>query len=180
MEKSRQQWGVPRFDLMQIHNLIDWETHLESLKQMKDDGKIRYIGITTSHGRDHNELANILKKHDFNFVQLSYNIGNRNVESTLLSIAQDKGIAVIVNRPYQSGGLFRHVRGKSLPSWGQELDCTSWGQYFLKFVVSHPAVTCTIPATSKVKHMQDNMQAGRGRLPTAKQRKKMVSYFESL
>lgn len=180
MEKSRQQWGIPRFDLMQIHNLIDWETHLETLKQMKDDGKIRYIGITTSHGRDHNELANILKKHDFDFVQLSYNIGNRNVESPLLSIAKDKGIAVIVNRPYQRGELFQDVRGKALPSWAQELDCTSWGQYFLKFVVSHPAVTCTIPATSKVKHMQDNMQAGRGRLPTAKQRKQMVSYFESL
>jgi diketogulonate reductase-like aldo/keto reductase len=180
MEKSRQQWGIKRFDLMQIHNLIDWETHLETLKQMKDDGKIRYIGITTSHGRDHNELANILKKHDFDFVQLSYNIGNRNVESPLLSIAKDKGIAVIVNRPYQRGELFQHVRGKSLPSWAQEFNCTSWGQYFLKFVVSHPAVTCTIPATSKVKHMQDNMQAGRGRLPTAKQRKQMVSYFESL
>lgn len=180
MEKSRLQWGIPRFDLMQIHNLIDWETHLETLKQMKDDGKIRYIGITTSHGRDHNELTNILKKHDFDFVQLSYNIGNRDVESPLLSIAQGKGIAVIVNRPYQRGELFHHVRGKSLPSWAQELDCTSWGQYFLKFVVSHPAVTCTIPATSKVKHMQDNMQAGRGRLPTAKQRKQMVSYFESL
>ena len=180
MEKSRQQWGIPRFDLMQIHNLIDWETHLETLKQMKDNGKIRYIGITTSHGRDHNELTNILKKHDFDFVQLSYNIGNRDVELPLLSIAQDKGIAVIVNRPYQRGELFHHVRGKSLPSWAQELDCTSWGQYFLKFVVSHPAVTCTIPATSKVKHMQDNMQAGRGRLPTVKQRKQMVSYFESL
>lgn len=180
MEKSRQQWGIPRFDLMQIHNLIDWEIHLETLKQMKDDGKIRYIGITTSHGRDHNELTNILKKYDFDFVQLSYNIGNRDVESPLLSIAQEKGIAVIINRPYQRGELFHHVRGKSLPSLAQELDCTSWGQYFLKFVVSHPAVTCTIPATSKVKHMQDNMQAGRGVLPTAKQRKQMVSYFESL
>jgi diketogulonate reductase-like aldo/keto reductase len=180
MEKSRQQWGIKRFDLMQIHNLTDWETHLETLKQMKDDGKIRYIGITTSHGRDHNELTNILKKHDFDFVQLSYNIGNRDVESPLLSIAQDKGIAVIVNRPYQRGELFHHVRGKALPSLAQELGCTSWGQYFLKFVVSHPAVTCTIPATSKVKHMQDNMQAGRGILPTAKQRKQMVSYFESL
>jgi diketogulonate reductase-like aldo/keto reductase len=180
MKNSRQQWGIPRFDLMQIHNLIDWETHLETLKQMKSDGEIRYIGITTSHGRDHNELTQILKKHDFDFVQLSYNIGNRHVESPLLSIAQDKGIAVIVNRPYQRGDLFHHVRGKSLPSWAQEFDCTSWGEYFLKFVVSHPAVTCAIPATSKVKHMQDNMQAGRGRLPTMKQRGKMVRYIESL
>ncbi|NOR24760.1 MAG: aldo/keto reductase [Desulforhopalus sp.] len=180
MEASRQQWGIKRFDLMQIHNLIDWETHLETLKQMKAEGKIRYVGITTSHGRDHNELINILKKHDFDFVQLTYNIGNRDVESPLLLIAQEKGIAVIVNRPYQRGALFHQIKGKSLPTWAQEFDCTSWGQYFLKFVVSHPAVTCAIPATSKVKHMQDNMQAGRGRLPTAKQRVQMVSYFESL
>jgi len=180
MEVSRQQWGIKRFDLMQIHNLIDWETHLETLKQMKAEGKIRYVGITTSHGRDHNELINILKKHDFDFVQLTYNIGNRDVESPLLSIAQEKGIAVIVNRPYQRGALFHQVKGKSVPTWAQEFDCTSWGQYFLKFAVSHPAVNCAIPATSKVKHMQDNMQAGRGRLPTAKQRTQMVSYFESL
>jgi len=165
---------------MQIHNLVDWETHLETLKQMKSEGKIRYIGITTSHGRDHNELINILKKQDFDFVQLTYNIGNRDVESPLLSIALEKGIAVIVNRPYQRGQLFHHVKGKPLPPWAQEFDCISWGQYFLKFVVSHPAVNCAIPATSKVKHMQDNMQAGRGRLPTVKQRIQMIKYFESL
>ena len=181
MEESRQQWGIKLFDLMQIHNLVDWETHLETLKQMKADGKIRYIGITTSHGRFHHQLKDILSKHDaFDFVQLSYNIGNRDVESPLLSIAQEKDIAVIVNRPYQRGDLFRQVKGKSLPSWAREFDCTSWGQYFLKYVVSHPAVTCAIPATSKVKHMKDNMQAGRGRLPTAKQRIQMVKYFESL
>lgn len=180
MEASRQQWGIKRFDLMQIHNLIDWETHLQTLKQMKAEGKIRYVGITTSHGRDHNELINILKTNDVDFVQLTYNIGNREVESPLLSIAEEKGIAVIVNRPYQRGALFHQVRGKSLPTWAQDFDCSSWGQYFLKFVVSHPAVTCAIPATGKVKHMQENMQAGRGRLPTAKQRKQMIRYFESL
>jgi len=180
MEQSRQLWGIKNFDLMQIHNLVDWQTHLETLKQMKAEGKIRYIGITTSHGRFHEQLKDILKKHDFDFVQLSYNISNRDVESPLLSIAQDKGIAVIVNRPYQRGDLFSKVKGKPLPSWAQEFDCNSWGQYFLKFVVSHPAVTCTIPATSKVKHMQDNMLAGRGQLPTAKQRVQMIKYFESL
>lgn len=180
MEMSRQLWGVKRFDLMQIHNLVDWETHLETLKQMKADGKIRYIGITTSHGRYHGALKNILKKHDFDFVQLSYNIGNRDVEEPLLSIARDKGIAVIVNRPYQRGDLFNEVRGKALPAWAKEFDCQSWGQFFLKFVVSHPAVTCAIPATSKAKHMKDNMQAGKGRLPTAKERTKMLKYFESL
>ena len=180
MEKSRQQWGVKNFDLMQIHNLVDWQTHLETLQQMKADGKIRYIGITTSHGRYHEQLKDILKKHDFDFLQLSYNIANRDAESPLLPIAEEKGIAVIVNRPYQRGDLFRKVKDRPLPSWAQEFDCSSWGQYFLKYVVSHPAVTCVIPATTKVKHMKDNMQAGRGRLPTAEQRLKMLKYFESL
>lgn len=180
MEKSRQLWGIDRFDLMQIHNLVDWETQLETLKEMKAEGKIRYIGITTSHGRSHSQLEDILKKHDFDFLQLTYNIGNRDAESPLLSIAEEKGIAVIVNRPYQRGDLFRKVKGKPLPAWAKEFDCTSWGQYFLKYIVSHPAVNCAIPATTKVKHMKDNMQAGRGLLPTAKQRIQMVKHFESL
>ena len=180
MEESRRQWGIKRFDLMQIHNLVDWETQLETLKQMKADGKIRYLGVTTSHGRSHSQLEDILRKHDFDFVQLTYNIGNRDAESPLLSIAQEKGIAVIVNRPYQRGDLFRQVKGKTLPVWAKEFDCTSWGQYFLKYIVSHPAVNCTIPSTTKVKHMEDNMQAGRGLLPTAKQRIQMVKHFESL
>ena len=180
MEVSRQQWGIEKFDLMQIHNLVDWETHFETLQQMKADGKIRYIGITTSHGRYHSQLSDILEKHDFDFVQLTYNIGNRDVEFPLLSIAQEKRIAVIANRPFQRGDLFRHVKGKSLPAWSQEFNCTSWGQYFLKYAVSHPAVTCAIPATTKVKHLKDNMQAGTGLLPTPKQRIQMVKYFESL
>jgi diketogulonate reductase-like aldo/keto reductase len=180
MEQSRQQWGIKNFDLMQIHNLLDWQTHLETLKQMKADGKIRYIGITTSHGRFHDRLEAILKKHDFDFVQLSYNIANRNVESPLLSLAQEKGVSVIVNRPYQRGDLFRKVKGKTLPVWAQEFDCNSWGQYFLKYVASHPAVTCVIPATTKVKHMKDNMLAGKGRLPTTQQRMQMLKYFEAL
>lgn len=180
MEQSRRQWGIRRFDLMQIHNLIDWETHLETLEQMKSDGAIRYIGITTSHGRNHQQLEDIIRHHDIDFVQLSYNIGNRSVESSLLSISQEKGVAVIVNRPYQRGDLFHKVKEKSLPAWAKEFDCYSWGQYFLKFVVSHPAVTCAIPATASVKHMRDNMTAGTGRMPTAKQRLQMVRYFESL
>lgn len=180
MEASRQKWGIQGFDLIQIHNLVDWQTQLETLKEMKAEGKIRYYGITTSHGRDHGELMQILNRHDFDFVQLTYNIGNREAESALLPIAREKGIAVIVNRPYKRGDLFRAVKGKPLPPWVGEFDCQSWGQYFLKFVISHPAVTCTIPATSKAKHMQDNMQAGRGRMPTEKQRIKMIEYFESL
>jgi diketogulonate reductase-like aldo/keto reductase len=180
MEHSRQLWSIPRFDLMQIHNLMDWKIQLETLNQMKADGKIRYTGITTSHGRDHQQLAKILTSQPLDFVQLSYNIGSRDVEEPLLSIARDKGTAVLVNRPYQRGQLFKAVKGKQLPGWAADIDCASWGQFFLKFCVSHPAVTCAIPATSSVKHMQDNMLAGKGRLPTAKQRRQMLDYFQSL
>jgi diketogulonate reductase-like aldo/keto reductase len=180
MEESRRLWGIKRFDLMQIHNLVDWQAQLETLKDMKVNGKIRYIGITTSHGRYHSELSRILKQHDFDFVQLTYNIGNRDVEKPLLEIAQDRGVAVIVNRPYQRGALFRQVKGKSLPAWVKDFNCESWGQFFLKYAVSHPAVTCAIPATTKVNHMKDNMIAGQGRLPTAQERVKMQVYFESL
>lgn len=179
MEASRRLWGIKRFDLMQIHNLVDWETHLETLKQMKADGTIRYVGITTSHGRFHSQLKRILRQHEFDFLQLTYNIGNDDA-APLLDIARDRGIAVIVNRPYQRGDLFRQVKGKALPAWARDFDCTSWGQYFLKYAVSHPAVTCAIPATTKVKHMKDNMQAARGRLPDARQRDKMLRYFESI
>lgn len=180
MERSRQLWGIKKFDLMQIHNLRDWEYHLDTINAMKADGKLRYTGITTSHGRDHDELEAILKKHKFDFVQFTYNIANRTVENRLLPIAMDRGIAVLVNRPYQKGNLFRWVKGKPLPGWAKEIDVTSWGQFFLKYVVSHPGVTCAIPATTKVKHMLDNMSAQFGRLPDAKMRDEMVKYVRSI
>ncbi|WP_455234685.1 aldo/keto reductase [Thiogranum longum] len=180
MIRSMQLMGVERFDLMQIHNLRDWQVHLETLKAWKSEGKVRYIGITTSHGRFHDELEAILEIEPFDFVQFSYNIGNRVVEQRLLPIAAERGMATLINRPFQRGDLFRQVKGKPLPDWADEFDCASWGQFFLKFVVSHPAVTCAIPATSKPHHMMDNMGAGFGRLPDAALRKKMLAYFESL
>ncbi len=180
MERSRRLWGVERFDLMQIHNLRDWEVHLPTLQRMKADGRIRYIGITTSHGRSHAELAKVLRENDFDFVQLSYNIANRAVEDELLPIAADRGVAVLVNRPFQRGELFDVVRGRELPPWTGELGIASWGQYFLKFAVSHPAVTCAIPATSSIKHMADNMAAGFGPLPDATQRRRMVQEMAEL
>ncbi len=180
MERSRQLWGITRFDLMQIHNLRDWEVHIETLKAMKAAGKIRYIGITTSNGRFHKDLEQALKRERFDFVQFSYNIIDRAVEQRLLPLAAERGIATLINRPYQKGQLFRRVKGRPLPDWAKEFDCASWGQFFLKFVVSHPAVTCAIPATTKVKHMVDNMGAGFGRLPDAKLRVRMIRYFESL
>ena len=180
MEESRQLWGVQRFDLMQIHNLVDWQTHLKTINAMKADGRLRYTGITTSHGRDHEELEAVLKKHKFDFVQFSYNIGNRLVEERLLPVALDGGVAVIINRAYQKGALFRRVKGKPLPDWAGEIGINSWGQYFLKYVVSHPAVTCVIPATTKVKHMVDNMGAQTGKLPDQKMREEMVRYYRSI
>ena len=143
-------------------------------------GRIRYIGITTSHGRDHAELLSVLNKHRFDFVQFSYNIGNREVERRLLPVAAERGIAVIVNRPFARGGLFRKTRQSPLPDWAAETDCSSWGQFFLKYAVSHPAVTCAIPATSKAHHMVDNMGAGFGRLPDTSTRQRMARYFEAL
>ncbi len=177
MERSRKYWGVERFDLMQIHNLRDWEIHLETLKAMKAEGRIRYIGVTTSHGRFHGELEDLLRNQPFDFVQLSYNIGNRDVEDRLLPIARDKGIAVIVNRPFQRGDLFSRVKNKPLPDWASEIDVHSWAQYFLKFIIANPTVTCVIPATKRVKYMIDNMGAQYGRLPDEKMREEMVRYL---
>ena len=179
MEISAKLWGIKRFDLMQIHNLRDWKAHIETLKDWKAAGKVRYIGITTSHGRFHAELERALRKERFDFVQFTYNIGNREVERRLLPLAKDRGTAVLVNRPFMKGQLFRQVRGRSLPAWAKEFDCQSWGQFFLKFVVSHPAVTCAIPATTKARHMVDNMAAGFGRLPTPRQRRQMIRTLAS-
>jgi diketogulonate reductase-like aldo/keto reductase len=180
MEDSLEKWRLDRFDLMQIHNLRDWQVHLKTLRDWKATGKIRYIGITTSHGRYHDELETILRNEPFDFVQLSYNIEDRSVEQRLLPLAAERGIAVLVNRPFQRGALFGKVKGQTLPGWAAEIDCKSWGQLFLKFAVSHPAVTCAIPATTKLHHMQDNMAAGFGQLPDATLRKRMVDFYAAL
>lgn len=180
MRQSMERMRVTRFDLMQIHNLRGWKTHIRTLKNWKEQGKIRYVGITTSHNRAHDELVRALKAESFDFVQFSYNIGNRESEKRLLPLAHDKGIATLINRPFQRGRLFRHVKGMPLPPWASEFDCASWGQFFLKFAVSHPAVTCAIPATSKPRHMADNMAAGFGRLPDGAMRKRMIAHVKSL
>ncbi len=180
MERSRRLWGVPRLDLVQIHNLRDWKVHLGTLRELKAAGKIRYLGITTSHGRMHEELEQALRKERFDFVQLSYNLEDREVEDRLLPLAAEREVAVLVNRPFQLGGLFDRVRGKKLPPFAKELGVASWAQYFLKFAVSHHAVTCAIPATSKVEHLEDNMAAGFGRLPDAAERQRMLRFVEEL
>ena len=180
MQHSQELWGVDRFDLMQIHNLLDWETHLETLKAWKAEGRVRYIGITTSHGRRHEELEQAMLKEPFDFVQFTYNVVDREAEQRLLPLAQERGMAVIINRPFQRGALFERVEDKRLPPWVTEFDCHNWAQFFLKFVVSHPAVTCAIPATSKVDHMVQNMGASVGRLPDAAMRQRMIESFTAL
>lgn len=180
IDSSRSQWGIPRFDLLQVHNLLDWEAHLDTLREMKGSGRVRYIGVTTSHGRRHDELERIMRREPLDFVQFTYNLSDRSVESRLLPLARERKMAVIINRPLDGGALFDRVRGRSLPSWAAGANIDNWSQFFLKFVVSHPAVTCAIPATSQRAHMIENMGAAAGRLPDPLLRRRMSDHFDSL
>jgi diketogulonate reductase-like aldo/keto reductase len=180
MEDSRGYWGIERFDLMQVHNLLNWDSHLETLREDKAAGKIRYIGVTTSHGSRHEELEQIMATQPLDAVQFTYNILDREAERRLLPQAAERGLAVIVNRPFRRGQLFSLFGQHPLPSWAAEIDCGNWAQLFLKFVISHPAVTCAIPATSRAAHMQENMGALYGRLPDPAMRERMVRHVESL
>ena len=180
MEASRKLWNLPRFDLIQVHNLLDWEAHLDTLSAWKREGRIRYLGITTSHGRRHDETERIMHKVPLDFVQFTYNLADREAEQRLLPLARERRVAVITNRPFQHGDLFKRVKGKPLPVWAREFDCDNWAQFFLKFIVAHPAVTCAIPATRQPAHLIENMGAGVGRLPDAAMRQRMVQHFESL
>ena len=180
IEASRAFWGVPRFDLMQVHNLLAWRDHLPRLLEMKAAGRLRYVGITTSEGRRHAELEQVMRTQPIDFVQLSYNLLDREAEQRLLPLAQQRGIAVIVNRPFREGALLGALRRHRLPAWAAEIDCDSWAQVALKFIVSHPAVTCAIPATSQVAHVRQNMGAARGRLPDAALRSRMAADVAAL
>lgn len=181
MNLSLRLWGLPRFDLMQVHNMVDWEAHLETLREWRAQQRVRYLGITTSHGRRHDDLLAVIEREqDFDAVQFSYSIADREAEARLLPAAAARGKAVIVNRPFRTGELFERVAGKPVPAWAATLGCRTWAQYFLKFVVSHPAVTCAIPATSSVEHMRENMAALRGPMPDAQQRQRMLADFGRL
>ena len=180
MEASRRYWGVPGFDLMQVHNLVAWQEHLETLYEMKEAGDIRYVGITTSHGRRHAEFEDVMKSRELDFVQFSYNLVDREAERRLLPLAAERGIAVIVNRPFQRGDLISRLERHPLPAWAGEIGCANWPQFLLKFIVSHPAVTCAIPATSQVEHVKENMGACYGVLPDADMRARMIAYVENL
>lgn len=180
IEQSRRLWGLPRFDLLQIHNLLGWQAHLETLKAMKEKGRVRYIGITTSHGRRHRELESIMADQPIDFVQLTYNLADREAEQRLLPLAAERDIAVIANRPFQGGALIDRAKRQPLPTWAAEADCQNWAQLLLKFIVSHPAITCAIPATSQVAHMRENMGAGQGRLPDPGLRRRMAGLIRQL
>lgn len=180
MEQSFRRLRTKRIDLMQVHNLIDTQTQLRTLREWQEQGRIRYLGVTHYRVDAYDEIARLIRDAALDFVQFNYSIATRDAERMLLPLAAEHGTAVLINRAYEDGQLFARVRGKPLPDWAAEFDCASWGQFFLKYVIAHPAVTCVIPATSKVKHLVDNMGAGRGRLPDAATRARMAAYFESL
>ena len=180
MERSMDRLRTERIDLMQVHNLVDWRTQLSTLREWKAAGRIRYAGITHYTTGAYDELEELMRTQQLDFVQLNYSVAVREAERRLLPLAAERGIATLINRPFQGGGLFHKVRGRALPSWAAEFDCRSWAQFFLKYVLSHPAVTCPIPATSDPKHLVDNMQAAYGRLPDAATRRRMVRLIEDL
>ena len=179
METSFRRLRVEQMDLMQVHNLADVETHTRTLLDWKAKGRIKYVGITHYTSSAYPEVQRLLNTGRYDFVQINYSLGERDSEKRVLPLAREKNVAVIANRPFAEGALFRRTKGKALPPWAAELGIASWAQYFLKWIVSHPAVTCAIPGTGDPKHMHDNLGAGLGKLPNAEQRKKMAEYFDA-
>jgi diketogulonate reductase-like aldo/keto reductase len=173
LEQSLRRLRTRRLDLMQIHNLLDWRTHLRTLREWKEAGRIRYLGVTHYTASGYDELERVLSDETLDFVQINYSLGEREAERRILPLAQDRRVAVIVNRPFLDGALFREVRGRALPPWAAELGCESWAQFFLKWILAHPAVTCVIPGTSRPEHVADNMKAGVGILPDSATRERM-------
>jgi diketogulonate reductase-like aldo/keto reductase len=170
--------AVGRFDLVQVHNLLNWQEHLPTLFAMKGAGQVRYVGITTSEGRRHRDIEQLMRSQAIDFVQVTYNPVDREVEERILPLARDRGIGVIVNRPFRQGALLRALARRPLPPWAADIDCASWAQFVLKFIVSHPAVTCAIPATSSIAHVRENMDAAYGRLPDQALRLRMIAAVE--
>jgi diketogulonate reductase-like aldo/keto reductase len=180
IEASRRAWDVPRFDLLQVHNLLAWEAHLPALLRLREQGRLRHVGITTSEGRRHGDFERIMARQPIDTVQLTYNLLDREAEQRLLPLAAERGIAVIVNRPFQQGSLLRRLARHPLPEWARTQGMTTWAQYALKFVISHSAVTCAIPATSRVDHVRENLACAAGPLPDAALRERMAAHVRSL
>ena len=177
MEQSFRRMRTRRVDLMQVHNLLDWQVHLRTLREWKAAGRIRYVGVTHYLSSAYDELEGVLRAEPLDFVQVNYSLGERESERRILPLARERGVAVLVNRPFAEGALFSRVRGKPVPPWAAEIDCDSWAQMFLKWILAHPAVTCVIPGTGKPEHLLDNMKAGAGRLPDAAMRERIAALF---
>src|SRR6185369_12575399 len=177
IENSYRLWKLQRFDLLQVHNFLDYEAHLATLRRLKAEGRLRYIGVTTSHGRRHDLAEKIMREEPIDFIQFTYNLSDREAEERLLPMAADKRIAVIVNRPFDGGSLFGAKTKRPLPGWAKEIECASWAEAFLKWIVAHPAVTCAIPATSQVTHVRENVRALNGPLPDAALRKRIAEDY---
>jgi diketogulonate reductase-like aldo/keto reductase len=180
IEQSRRFWGVPKFDLVQVHNLLAWKEHLKTLFGMKAAGAVRYVGITTSEGRRHDLLEQIMRNEPIDFVQFSYNVVDREAEARLLPLASERGIAVIVNRPFRQGALTQRLKGEPVPEWAAELGVSSWAQLMLKFILAHPAVTVAIPATTRVDHVRENLAAAGAPMPDPAMRKRVSAYVQAL
>lgn len=180
IEESRRHWRIAKFDLLEVHNLMAWEEHLPTLFAMKKAGRLRYVGVTTSHGRRHGELETIMRRERLDFVQFTYNPIDREPEERLLPLARERGIAVIVNRPFQQGDLVERLARVPLPSYARDLQCTSWAQIILKFIVAHPAVTCVIPATTVAAHAQENLAAARAPMPNEALRRLIARDIEKV
>ena len=178
--ETARRWGLGRFDLLQVHNLIDWEANLDTLEAMKEAGTLRYAGVTTSHGRRHAELEEVMRRRPPDFVQLTYNIVDREAERRLLPLARERGIAVICNRPFQRGRLPDRLAGRPLPGWASGIEVSTWPQFLLKFILSHPAVTTAIPATRRVDHLVENKSAVFGSMPDAAMRRRMATHVRDL
>jgi len=180
MRESFDYLGVTRLDLMQVHNLVDWRTQLQTLTELRTAGTVRYVGVTHYTASAHAQLEQVVKSEPIDFVQVNYNIAVRDAEKRLLPLAAERGVAVIINRPFEEGALFARVRGRELPPWAGEIGCTSFAQIFLKYILGNPAVTVAIPGTDKLDHLEDNMSAACGALPDASMRRRMVEWFDAL
>jgi diketogulonate reductase-like aldo/keto reductase len=180
IEQSRRLWGIERFDLMQVHNLVAWEAHLDTLFAMKAAGEVRYVGITTSEHRRHGLFEEIMRSRPLDFIQITYNVVDREVENRILPLARERGMAVMVNRAFQQGALIRRLEGEPLPGWAAEIDAATWAQFILKFIVSHPDVTVAIPATTRVDHVRENVAAAVGPFPNQAMRRRMAAYVQDL
>jgi diketogulonate reductase-like aldo/keto reductase len=180
MERSMSRLQTKTIDLMQVHNLVDVSTQLATMREWKAQGRFRYIGITHYNASAFAEVEKLLSAEKLDFLQINYSIMEREAESRILPLAQERQVAVLINRPFGGGDLFSRVRTKPLPDWAKEFDCESWAQFFLKWIIAHPAATCAIPATNNPRHLEDNMRAGIGRLPTEEMRRKMTEFLRSI